>query len=122
MASLYQASAALNRSPQVRGDGLEIVTVALDTGGPEAARPWIEAASPEHPSLLDPAHVLDELLGVVNVPNGAWIDEEGMLVRPVEPAFPGRSPATTRHSPTCSETSGGSCLASSESSRAGSGG
>jgi tetratricopeptide (TPR) repeat protein len=74
--------------------GLEIVTVALDTGGPEAARRWIEAAHPEHPSLLDPAHVLDELLGVVNVPNGAWIDEEGVLVRPVEPAFPGRSPAT----------------------------
>jgi hypothetical protein len=74
--------------------GLEIVTVALDTGGPEAARPWIEAARPEHPSLLDPAHALDELLGVVNVPNGVWIDEDGVLVRPVEPAFPGRSPAT----------------------------
>jgi tetratricopeptide (TPR) repeat protein len=74
--------------------GLEIVTVALDTGGPDAARPWIEAARPEHPSLLDPAHVLDELLGVVNVPNGVWIDEDGVLVRPVEPAFPGRSPAS----------------------------
>ena len=74
--------------------GLEIVTVALDTGGPDAARPWIEAARPEHPSLLDPAHVLDELLGVVNVPNGTWIDEDGVLVRPVEPAFPGRSPAS----------------------------
>ncbi len=74
--------------------GLEIVSVALDTGGPDAARRWIEAANPTHPSLLDPAHVLDELLGVVNVPNGVWIDEQGVLVRPVEPAFPGRSPAT----------------------------
>jgi tetratricopeptide (TPR) repeat protein len=73
--------------------GLEIVTVALDTSGADAARRWIEAARPEHPSLLDPAHVLDELLGVVNVPNGAWIDEEGVLVRPIEPAFPGRSPS-----------------------------
>lgn len=70
--------------------GLEIVTVALDTAGPEAARPWIESAQPEHPSLIDQAHLLDELLGIVNVPNGVWIDEAGMLVRPAEPAFPHR--------------------------------
>jgi tetratricopeptide (TPR) repeat protein len=70
--------------------GLEIVTVALDTGGAEAARPWIEAAKPEHPALIDQAHLLDELLGIVNVPSGVWINEEGMIVRPAEPAFPGR--------------------------------
>lgn len=70
--------------------GLEIVTVALDTAGPEAARPWIEAANPDHPSLIDQAHILGELLGVVNVPNGVWIDEAGMIVRPAEPAYPHR--------------------------------
>jgi hypothetical protein len=69
--------------------GLEIVTVALDVE-PEAARPWIERARPEHPSLIDRAHVVDELFGVVNVPNGVWIDEEGLIVRPAEPAFPER--------------------------------
>jgi len=42
--------------------------------------------------LIDQAHVLDELFGVVNVPNGVWIDEEGTIVRPAEPAFPGRNP------------------------------
>lgn len=68
------------------------MTVALDTAGPEAARSWIEAASPEHPSLIDAEHVLDERLGVVNVPNGVWIDEEGVLVRPVEPAHVQHSP------------------------------
>jgi hypothetical protein len=67
--------------------GLEIVSVALDTGGSEAAGPWIEAAKAQHPSLVDPGHVLDELLGVVNVPNGVWIDEEGIIVRPAEPAW-----------------------------------
>jgi hypothetical protein len=72
--------------------GLEVVTVALDTGGAEAARPFIEAAAPEHPSLIDVAHVTDELFGFVNVPNAVWIDESGVLVRPPEPAFPGRSP------------------------------
>jgi hypothetical protein len=69
--------------------GLEVVTVALDIGGEEAASPWIELAKPEHPSLIDEQHLLDELLGVVNVPTGIWIDEEGVIVRPPEPAFPG---------------------------------
>lgn len=69
--------------------GLEIVTVALDVD-PEAARPWIERAKPAHPSLIDRAHLVDELFGVVNVPNGVWIDEQGMIVRPAEPAFPER--------------------------------
>jgi tetratricopeptide (TPR) repeat protein len=73
--------------------GLEIVTVALDVDADEA-KPFIEAANAEHPSLIDQAHVVDELFGIVNVPNGVWIDEEGMLVRPVEPAHPGRNPVT----------------------------
>lgn len=64
--------------------GLEVVTVALDTLGAEAARPFIEAAKPTHPSLVDQAHLLDELFGFVNVPSAVWIDEEGMIVRPVE--------------------------------------
>ena len=59
---------------ELRPQGLEIVTVALDTAGPDAARPYVEAAHPRHPSLIDEAHVLYELLGVVNVPSGVWID------------------------------------------------
>jgi len=71
--------------------GLEVVTVALDTDGAEAAGSWIDAAEPEHPSLIDAEHRLDELLGVRNVPTGVWIDEDGMLVRPPETAHPGTS-------------------------------
>jgi len=77
---------------EVHPRGAEVVTVALDTGGADAARPWIEAAQPQHPSLIDAAHVTDELFGFVNVPNAVWIDEEGMLVRPAHPAH-------VRHSP-----------------------
>lgn len=73
--------------------GLEIVTVGLDVDA-EAARPFIEAASPDHPSLIDSAHVVDERFGIVNVPNGVWIDEEGVIVRPAEPSFPGLNPTT----------------------------
>ena len=76
---------------ELHPQGLEIVTVALDTGGADAAGPWIDLAKPEHPALIDEAHLLDELLGVVNVPSGVWIDEQGMIVRPPEPAFPGRA-------------------------------
>ena len=64
--------------------------MALDTGGVDAAGPWIDRAKTTHPALIDEAHVLDELLGVVNVPSGVWIDERGLIVRPPEPAFPWR--------------------------------
>ena len=72
--------------------GLEIVTVGLDVGGVEAAKHFVDRANPTHPSLLDEGHKVDELFGVLNVPNGVWIDEEGVIVRPAEPAFPGRNP------------------------------
>ena len=62
--------------------GVEVVTVALDTGGVAAAGPFIEAAAPDHPSLIDEAHVSAERFGYVNVPNAVWIDEDGTIVRP----------------------------------------
>ena len=72
--------------------GVEVVTVALDVGGADAARPYIEVAQPQHPALIDQAHVCDDLLGIVNVPSSVWIDEEGTIVRPAEPAWPGSTP------------------------------
>jgi hypothetical protein len=50
--------------------GLEVVTVGMDTEGAAACRPYIEAARPEHPSLIDVGHRLAERFGVLNVPNG----------------------------------------------------
>jgi hypothetical protein len=76
---------------ELRPQGVEIVTVALDAGGADAAGPFIDYAKPEHPSLIDEAHRLDALLGIVNVPMGVWVDEDGMLVRPPEIAHPGRN-------------------------------
>lgn len=66
------------------------MTVALDTGGVAVAGPWIERARPDHPSLIDQGHLLDELFGIVNVPSGVWIDEAGTIVRPPETAYPRR--------------------------------
>lgn len=67
------------------------MTVALDVN-PEHARPWIDAAAPTHPSLIDTSHVTDELFGFVNIPMAVWIDEQGTLVRPAESANVERSP------------------------------
>jgi hypothetical protein len=62
-----------------------VVTVALDVE-PEKAQRWIEAASPSHPSLIDSAHLTNEVFGFNNVPMAVWIDETGTLVRPAEAA------------------------------------
>ena len=65
--------------------GLTVVTVALDLD-PSKARPWIDAAAPTHPSLVDSNHRIDEMFGITNVPMAVWIDERGVLVRPAEVA------------------------------------
>ena len=87
-----------------------IVAVALDTGGPDAVRPFVRpqepivvpapmqaimswspeqyaaAAAPTYPCLIDEKHVVAELYDMKNVPMAVWIDEEGRIVRPAEPA------------------------------------
>lgn len=70
--------------------GFELVTVGLDTKGADACRPFIEAAAPTHPSLIDEHHAMAELFGVINIPNSVWIDEAGTIVRPAEAAPPPR--------------------------------
>ena len=75
--------------------GFELVTVGLDALGAAGCREFIEAAQPEHPSLIDTHHVLANQFGVVNIPSSIWIDEQGMIVRPAEaaPAPPAEAPA-----------------------------
>ncbi|HKI74958.1 MAG TPA: ResA-like WAxxUGC motif-containing protein, partial [Pseudomonadales bacterium] len=65
-----------------------LISVGLDALGAEACRPFIEAANPTHPSLIDQHHVLANLYGVTNIPQSFWIDENFMIVRPVESAPP----------------------------------
>ena len=66
--------------------GFELVTVGLDALGGAGCRAFIEAAKPEHPSLIDRHHVLAERFGVINIPSSVWIDEDGVIVRPAETA------------------------------------
>jgi hypothetical protein len=76
---------------ELEKDGLTVVTVALDIE-PAHAHPWIDAAAPTHPSLIDTQHVTGELFGFINIPMAVWIDESGMIVRNAESAAVVRSP------------------------------
>jgi hypothetical protein len=62
-----------------------VIAVALDSreGDP---LPWIEAASPTYPCLIDREHRVADLYHMVNVPQAVWIDEAGTIVRPAEAA------------------------------------
>ena len=75
--------------------GFELVTVGLDTQGDAGCRAFIEAAKPQHPSLIDRHHALANLFGVTNIPMSIWIDENGMIVRPAETAPAPPPPAGT---------------------------
>lgn len=61
-------------------------TVALDRCA-EDPRPFIEAAKPTHPSVIDSDHVVAELFHIVNVPTIIWIDERGRICRPNDAQF-----------------------------------
>jgi AhpC/TSA family len=69
---------------ELKDQGFTVLAVALDQ--PEAARPWIEAAAPSYPCLIDRDHHLADLYNLVNVPQALWIDEQGRIVRPPETA------------------------------------
>lgn len=69
---------------ELKDHGFTVLAVALDQ--PEAARPWIEAAKPAYPCLIDRDHHLADLYNLVNVPQALWIDEQGRIVRPPETA------------------------------------
>ena len=64
-----------------------ILAAAQDTAGLEAAKKWYDKAGVTFPALIDPDHKLTALYGMVNVPTGVWIDEDGNIARPPETAY-----------------------------------
>jgi hypothetical protein len=96
---------------ELEPDGLTVIAVAEDAGGVRSTAPWIRPSSmeeqyprpvrdlmgwddetwtkagpPQYPCLVDERHEVSRLYGMVNVPSAVWIDEEGRIVRPPEPA------------------------------------
>ncbi|MBV8056165.1 MAG: hypothetical protein JO071_13095, partial [Deltaproteobacteria bacterium] len=45
-----------------------------------------KAAPPAYPCLIDERHVVAQLYHMTNVPMAVWIDEQGRIARPAEPA------------------------------------
>ena len=70
---------------ELKDRSFTVLAVAMDSH-PEHARPWIEAARPDYPVLIDRNHLVAELYNMVNVPQAVWIDERGRIVRPTENA------------------------------------
>ena len=70
---------------ELKGQNFIVIAVAMDSEA-DAARPWIEAAAPDYPALIDRDHRVAELYNMVNVPQAVWIDETGTIVRPAENA------------------------------------
>lgn len=71
---------------ELADEGFTVITVGIERS-PEDARPWIEKASPQHPSLIDIEHLVPDLYGMINVPTVVWIDEEGRIARPNDASF-----------------------------------
>lgn len=68
----------------------EIICVAEDSEDFAAAKKWFTDAQATYKCIVDPTHKISTLFGWVNVPTGAWIDEEGRIVRVNESAYAGR--------------------------------
>lgn len=75
----YELPAWAELAEELREQGLDVVTVAMDADA-EAVRPW--ARTTDLPIGIDLEHRLSDLFGVVNVPATVWLDEAGRVVKP----------------------------------------
>ncbi|MCU1593184.1 MAG: Redoxin domain protein [Frankiales bacterium] len=75
----YELPAWKQLSEELKADGLDIVTVAIDEDR-EAVRPWADTT--DLPVGVDTEHRLSDVFGIVNVPSVVWLDEEGRMVKP----------------------------------------
>ena len=65
----------------------EVFFAAQYSGGEAGAGRWYDKANATFTTLVDPTHAVSSAFQFVNVPMGVWIDEDGRIVRPAEPAW-----------------------------------
>lgn len=72
---------------ELNDSNFEIISVAEDSQGKKVAKKWFDEANAKFKCIVDETHKISTLFGWVNVPTGAWIDEEGKIVRVNEAAY-----------------------------------
>jgi len=65
----------------LKSENFEIISVAQDTGGEEAAGYIFDDANVSYTAIIDVNHQISSLYNLVNVPSGVWIDEQGKIMR-----------------------------------------
>jgi len=66
---------------ELKSENFEIISVAQDTGGEEAAGYIFDDANVSYTDIIDVNHQISSLYNLVNVPSGVWIDEQGKIMR-----------------------------------------
>ncbi len=74
---------------ELNDPNFEIICVAEDSQGDVVAKEWFVNAKATYKCIVDTTHKISTMFGWVNVPTGAWIDEEGVIVRVNEDAYAG---------------------------------
>lgn len=72
---------------ELNDPNFEIICVAEDSQGASVAKKWFLEAKASFKCVIDTQHKISSLFGWVNVPTGAWINEDGQIIRVNEAAY-----------------------------------
>ncbi|MBT3942413.1 MAG: hypothetical protein HOC77_00440 [Chloroflexi bacterium] len=76
--------------------GSDVLSIAVDLQGPDLPRPFHDKAGAEFTTVVDAGTTVTRTFGVRAVPNGALIDENGILRYALYGGFEIRKPATKK--------------------------
>ena len=72
---------------EIAAPGFEFLAIALDPAGPDAPRPFVEAAGATFPALVDDTGRSSEAFGFKVVPNGVLVERDGTIAYRKEGGF-----------------------------------
>ena len=81
---------------EITSAGSDILSIAVDLQGPELPRPFHDKAGAQFTTVVDTRTIVPRTFGVRAVPNGALIDEDGILRYSLYGGFDIRNPATKK--------------------------
>lgn len=81
---------------KITAAGSDILSIAVDLQGPDLPRPFHEKAGAKFTTVVDTGTTVTRTFGVRAVPNGALIDEDGVLRYALYGGFDIRKPATKK--------------------------